>query len=52
MTETVTYRCKHCGNRFEAQVLTQREQREAKHDRRPVYAVHCPQCGSRDIQRV
>jgi DNA-directed RNA polymerase subunit RPC12/RpoP len=52
MTERVVYQCRQCGNRFEAQVLNERETREAKKDNRPVYAVQCPHCGSRDIRRV
>lgn len=51
MTETVRYRCNQCGERFEVQVLTDRERREAREQHRQVYAIHCPKCGSRDVRR-
>ena len=51
MTEIAKYRCKSCGVRFEVQVLTERERREAERERRPVYGISCKKCGSRDVQR-
>lgn len=52
MTETVRYRCEHCGERFEAQVLTDSERRKAAEERQRVYAIQCPRCGSRDVRRL
>jgi rubredoxin len=54
MTEIEKYRCQRCGNRFEEKVLTDREQREAKRDNRPVFSVQCPQCGATgaELQRL
>jgi rubredoxin len=52
MTERVIYQCKRCGHRFETQVLTERERREAKKGNRPVFAVLCPRCECRDVVRV
>jgi DNA-directed RNA polymerase subunit RPC12/RpoP len=51
MTETVRYTCERCGDRFEVQVLTERERRKASEERRPVYAIQCPRCGSRNVRR-
>lgn len=52
MTERVVYQCKQCGHRFETQVLTEREKREAKKENRPVFVVQCPRCEGRDIVRI
>ena len=52
MTERVVYQCKRCGHRFETQVLSERERREAERDRRPVFAVVCPRCESREVLRI
>ena len=51
MTEQVRYRCKNCGHRFEAEVLTEQECREAKRRDQPVSPVQCPQCRRTDIER-
>ena len=51
MTERVVYRCKQCGHRFETQVLSERENREAQKESRPVFAVLCPRCESQNIVR-
>lgn len=51
MTEAVRYTCGRCGERFEAQVLTERERRKAAEERQPVYPIQCPGCGSRQVRR-
>lgn len=52
MPEVVRYKCQQCGERFEAQVLTDRERREARERQRQVYAIQCPRCGSREVRRL
>jgi DNA-directed RNA polymerase subunit RPC12/RpoP len=52
MTEIVKFKCNDCGHRFEQQILTEREKREAQRDRRPTMAIQCPMCGSQRVQRV
>lgn len=51
MADTVRFRCKSCGNRFEAEVLDEDEEREAERQRRPTYTIQCPQCRRTDIRR-
>lgn len=51
MSETVSFRCNNCGYRFETQVLTEREKREAADERRSTSAVHCPKCYRTDVRR-
>ncbi len=52
MTEKARYQCKDCGDRFEVQILTEREQRQAQQDQRPVAAIRCPKCGGRNLHRI
>jgi hypothetical protein len=42
MSETRRFQCLNCGHRFEAEVLSQDEKREANRGRRPTYPVACP----------
>lgn len=51
MTDAVRFRCNNCGHRFEAEVLTEEEKREARRDDQPVSAVRCPVCRRTDIRR-
>jgi transposase-like protein len=51
MPEHVRFRCNNCGHRFEAKVLTERERKEARDERLPTNAVHCPACKRNDIRR-
>jgi len=51
MSETVRFRCNNCGHRFDAEVLTDDEKRQARLKNRPTSAVHCPQCNRTDIRR-
>lgn len=51
MADTIRFRCKNCGNRFEAKVLDEYEKREAQRQRRPTYAIQCPQCNRTDVRR-
>lgn len=51
MTDAVLFRSKNCGNRLKAKVLDEHEKREAQLQRRPTYAIQCPQCCRTDIRR-
>lgn len=51
MAETVRFRCNNCGHRFDAQVLSQQEKREAERELRPLRDVACPNCNRADIRR-
>ena len=50
MPERARFRCINCGHRFEAEVLTDAEKREARREDRPTSAVQCPQCRRVDIR--
>lgn len=50
MTETRRFQCLNCGQRFETEVLTPEERREAKREDRPVSPVSCPRCYRTDIR--
>lgn len=52
MTQLAVYRCNQCGHRFETPILSERERREAEKDKRPVFAVQCPRCSSRNLQQA
>ena len=51
MTETVRFRCNNCGNRFEAEVLTEEERRMAQQRNHSGSKVYCPKCKRSDIRR-
>ena len=51
MLFSVRYRCRNCGERFEATVLTAEEVREAERRRDSVEAVYCPRCHRTDIEK-
>ncbi len=44
------YRCRNCGHRFNVNLLTADERREAERQRRPVYAIACPECHREDAR--
>ena len=48
MTEKVRYRCRNCGESFVKEVF---ERGEAEARNLPSYPVHCPDCGSGQIER-
>ncbi|PWE52123.1 zinc ribbon domain-containing protein [Metarhizobium album] len=50
MTERKRFQCLNCGHRFETEVLTPEERREAKREDRPVYGIACPKCHRTDIR--
>lgn len=50
MAVRMRYRCKSCGRRFEIDVLTREEQREAKRQGRPLKPVACPDCHRTDVR--
>lgn len=52
MTDVVKFRCNDCDTRFDQQILTDREKREAERDRGPVFFVQCPKCGSQRVTRA
>ena len=51
MTEIARYRCKNCGNRFEVEVLSEDERREARQRNQMTSPVQCPKCQRTDILR-
>ncbi len=51
MTERIQFRCNNCGHRFEVEVVDEYERREARREKRPTSAVHCPECYRTDIRR-
>lgn len=51
MPDTVRFRCNNCGRRFETEVLDEDERRDARREKRPTNAVHCPECQRTDIRR-
>lgn len=51
MTERVRYRCRNCGHRFEAEVLDERERREARSREIPTSPIQCPECHRTDVRR-
>lgn len=50
MTRHVRFRCRNCGHRFEAEVLDEDEQREARRKGEPTSPIHCPACKRTDIR--
>lgn len=51
MPERRPFRCNNCGHRFETEVLSEAESREAAQANRPTSAVHCPECNRTDVRR-
>jgi DNA-directed RNA polymerase subunit RPC12/RpoP len=51
MADKVRFRCLNCGNRFEVEVLTEDEKREARRRNQPTREVRCPHCNRADIRR-
>ena len=51
MPELVRFRCLNCGHRFEEEVLTEEERREADRENQHTTPVHCPECNRTDIRR-
>lgn len=51
MPMAARYRCRNCGERFEASVLTAEEVHEAERRRERLGAVHCPKCNRTDIEK-
>lgn len=50
MSERRRYRCLSCGHRFEADVLTSEEKREAQRQDRRLYPLGCPDCQRTDVR--
>lgn len=50
MSELKRFKCLNCGHRFEVEVLTSDEKREAKREDQPVSRVACPGCRRTDIR--
>lgn len=54
MLITKRYRCLNCGKKWEKNILTADEVREAQRKGQPVYPVpsplHCPECGRNTVQ--
>lgn len=51
MPVKIRYRCLNCGERFEAEVLTEEEKLEHRRLNRPTGQVQCPKCNRLDIRR-
>ena len=51
MTQRQRYRCRSCGHRFEADTLTDAEQREVRRKNQPLYPIVCPKCSRNDVRR-
>lgn len=49
MTRIAQYRCLRCGYKFEVEILTEDERREAQETNRPTSSVHCPKCICTDV---
>ncbi len=52
MTQLTRYECANCHNKFEVPTLTEKERREAERDRRPVFGINCPKCGSPNLLKL
>lgn len=50
MTEGKRFRCLNCGHRFEMNVLSEEERKEAKRKDEPFYPVACPSCRRTDVR--
>jgi len=52
MSNTIKLRCHVCKTRFEAEILTEREQEEARRENRPTSSIRCPnpKCRSIDVR--
>lgn len=50
MTVLTRYRCMNCGKRFEIEVLTKEERREAERRQEPVYQIGCPDCRRTNVR--
>jgi transposase-like protein len=51
MSNLVRYRCRNCGERFEIQILTAEEVREADRRGQRVSNAHCPRCRRTDLEK-
>jgi transposase-like protein len=52
MTKLIRYKCKNCGNQFEAAVFTEREVQDAIKEKRPHFPVCCPTCRSQYLEQI
>lgn len=50
MSRMVKYRCKNCGERFEKELLDEREIEQARRERQPLDAIRCPKCKRTDVR--
>lgn len=50
MPELKRYKCLSCGKRFEVDVLTKEERRDAEREGEPVYRIHCPDCHRTEVR--
>jgi DNA-directed RNA polymerase subunit RPC12/RpoP len=50
MPERRRYRCLNCGNRFELEVLSEKETQEALRRNQRVSGVACPKCHSAHVE--
>lgn len=50
MTILSMKRCNNCGKRFEIELLTEDEVREAEDQCQPTSPARCPECGRTDLR--
>jgi len=51
MSDEIRFRCNNCGNRFQAEVLSEEEKRKARREERPTSPIRCPECHRADVRR-
>jgi hypothetical protein len=44
------FRCNNCGERFDVEVLTEDEAKDARERKRPTHPIQCPKCYRTDIR--
>lgn len=50
MSDMKRYRCQNCGHKFEVEVLTPDERRQAEREGQPLSGIHCPECHRTDVR--
>lgn len=51
MPISTRYRCRNCGEKFAAEVLTEDEVREARRRHQGTSSIHCPKCNRTDLEK-
>lgn len=45
------YRCTNCGHRFEIDILSPEERREAQRRNQPTFPISCPECRRQAVRK-